>query len=162
MRRQVAVHAIGDRAVEEVLELFAELAANSSSESMEGSGSGSGSGTSGGSIGNGSGSTSARPAGRAPHRIEHVQHISGPATAQRLAAAGVAVTPNPLHLLADAGILEARLGRERAGAGRSYALRTLLEANVTAALASDWPVVPLEPLSGGCWGGVVAIGRDGG
>lgn len=149
------MHAIGDRAVDEVLELFADLAANRSRESIEGSGSGTGS--SGGS--SSSGSTSARPAGRVPHRIEHVQHISGPATARRLAAAGVAVTPNPLHLLADAGILEARLGRERAGAGRSYALRTLLEANVTAALASDWPVVPLEPLSGGCGGwGLASVG----
>lgn len=129
---QVAVHAIGDRAVDDVLALFAELAANSSSGSSRGSGSGGG------------------PAARkAPHRIEHAQHILGPAAAARLAAAGVAVTPNPLHLLADAGILEPRLGRERAGAGRTYALRTLLRANVTAALASDWPVVPLDPLTGG-------------
>ena len=153
------MHAIGDRAVDEVLHLFAELAANTSSSSSVGGGSSSSSGRDGGSSSGGSSGSSsdergssqipARPGGKPPHRIEHVQHISGPGTAQQLAAAGVAVTPNPLHLLADAGILEARLGRERAGAGRSYALRTLLDAGVMAALASDWPVVPLEPLSGG-------------
>ena len=129
--------------MDEVLALFSELAANRSSSSSSSSSNGGGSGKSG--SGSGSG-----PAARvSPHRIEHAQHISGPAAAARLAAAGVAVTPNPLHLLADAGILEARLGRERAGAGRTYALGTLLRASVTAALASDWPVVPLEPLAGG-------------
>ena len=150
----MAVHAIGDRAADEVLQLFAELAANISSSG--GGSSGSSSKGSGGTASGSSGKDNAGSSGSPPHRIEHVQHIPGPAAARRLAAAGVAVTPNPLHLLADAGILEARLGRERAGAGRSYALRTLLDAGVTAALASDWPVVPLEPLAGwrAGWGGV--------
>ena len=134
---QVAVHAIGDRAVDEVLQVYADLAANSSSSCS----------------GGGSSREQQQWQGqqgwrRAPHRIEHAQHISGPAAAERMAAAGVAATPNPLHLPADAGVLEARLGAERAGAGRTYAFRTLLEAGVTAAFASDWPVVPLEPLAG--------------
>jgi predicted amidohydrolase YtcJ len=130
---QVAVHAIGDRAVDEVLQVYADLAANSSS--------------SGSSAERGQ-QQQGQQGRRAPHRVEHAQHISGPAAASRMAAAGVAATPNPLHLLADVGVLQARLGAERAGAGRAYAFRTLLGAGVTAAFASDWPVVPLEPLAG--------------
>lgn len=122
---QVAVHAIGDAAVDEVAALYAELAANHSS-------------------------SQAAAAGQQQqrHRVEHAQHLSSPAAAARLAAAGAVVTPNPLHLPADAGVLEARLGRQRAGPGRSYAFRTLAAAGVTAAFGSDWPVVPLEPLAG--------------
>jgi predicted amidohydrolase YtcJ len=119
---QVAVHAIGDRAVDDVLSIYAELAANRSS-------------------GGGGGDGRERQ-----HRIEHAQHISGPGVARRMAAARVAATPNPLHLLADRLLLEARLGLERAGAGRTYAFRTLLEAGVLAAFGSDWPVVPLDAL----------------
>ena len=85
---------------------------------------------------------------RRPHRIEHAQHIAGACTAAALAAAGVAVTPNPQHLLADLPVLVPRLGAERAGAGRTYAFRTLLQAGVTSAFGSDWPVVGLGPLAG--------------
>jgi predicted amidohydrolase YtcJ len=145
---QVAVHAIGDRAVDKVLQMYADLAANSSS-------SGSSAEQQQQQQQQQQGQQQQQQQGqqrrRAPHRIEHVQHISGPAAAARMAAAGVAVTPNPLHLLADVGVLQARLGAERAGAGRAYAFRTLVEAGVTAAFASDWPVVPLEPLAGASW-----------
>lgn len=72
------------------------------------------------------------------HRIEHVQHIAGPSTAQRMAEVGVVATPNPLHLLADAAILEARLGRERAGAGRSYAFSTLMQVTAGVMEGLSW------------------------
>jgi hypothetical protein len=42
----------------------------------------------------------------------------------------------------------ARLGRERAAAGRAFAYRTMLEAGAPLAFGSDWPVVDLEPLAG--------------
>ena len=116
---QVAVHAIGDRAVDEVLGVYAALRANHSG---------------------GGGGAPRR------HRIEHAQHLSAPHVAAGLAAAGVVVTPNPLHLLADEPVLEARLGPARSGAGRTYAFRTLLAAGVTMACGSDWPVVPLDAL----------------
>lgn len=127
---QVAVHAIGDRAVDEVLDIYAELAHRKNSSS--------------GGVGGGSVPVRRR------HRIEHAQHLSSPEVAQRLAAAGVVVTPNPLHLLADMAVLQPRLGRERAGAGRTYALRTLVEAGATTACGSDWPVVPLDALGEAC------------
>jgi len=109
---QVAVHAIGDRAVDDVLDIYASLPSAGASGSSE--------------------AVAAAPAGPPRskprrHRIEHAQHIAGPSTAQRMAAAGVLTTPNPLHLLADAAILESRLGAARAGPGRSYPLKTLLK-----------------------------------
>lgn len=136
---QVAVHAIGDRAVDEVLAIFAQLAANSSTHS-------SGSGDGGSAEGRIRDANAKRR--RPPHRIEHAQHISGPDAAAALAAAGVAVTPNPQHLLADRALLVQRLGAERAGPARTYAFRTLLQAGVVSAFGSDWPVVPLDPLAG--------------
>lgn len=54
-------------------------------------------------------------------RVEHVQHISGPRAAQRLAEAGATAVINPLHLLSDRPMLQGRLGRARAGPGRAYA-----------------------------------------
>lgn len=134
---QVGVHAIGDQAVDEVAAIYAELAAGRANSSPAAAGTQPG-----------------RQRRRPPHRVEHAQHISGRAAAGRLAAAGVAVTPNPLHLPADAGILLERLGPERAGAAHSYAIRTLLEAGMTCAFASDWPVVPLDPAG-------EAAGREG-
>lgn len=134
---QVAVHAIGDRAVDDVLGLYADLA-----HSRRGSGGGGGDAAAAGS----NGDAAAVPPRHPTHRIEHAQHLSGPAAARRMAEAGVAVTPNPLHLLADRSILEARLGAARAGAGHTYAFGTLRQAGVTAAFGSDWPVVELDAL----------------
>lgn len=91
---QVAVHAIGDRAVDEVVDVFACVReANAHLHAP------------------GNATATPRPA----HRIEHAQHISGPRTAARMAAAGVTATPNPMHLPADAPLLVSRLGAERAG-----------------------------------------------
>ncbi|KAL4431236.1 hypothetical protein ABPG75_006492 [Micractinium tetrahymenae] len=158
---QVAVHAIGDRAVDEVLSIYAELAANrsvhsSGSSSAHGNGSGGDGGSGSSSRGSSSSGGGATEPGRRrpPHRIEHAQHISGPATAAAMATAGVAATPNPQHLLADRAVLLPRLGAERAGAGRTYAFRTLLQAGVVSAFGSDWPVVPLDPLAGALYAAV--------
>lgn len=113
---QIAVHAIGDRAVDEVLAAYAAL-----------------------------GSKEGRKKAR-KHRIEHAQHTRGLATAQEMARLGVVTTPNPLHLLSDADILEPRLGADRAA--KAYAFKTICSgaAAASCAFASDWPVVPLDPL----------------
>lgn len=96
---QVAVHAIGDRAVDDVTQVL-HSAAQANSE---------------------------RRAERR-HRIEHVQHLSGPAAAAALAESGALAVVNPLHLLDDRDILLQRLGAERAGPGRALAYRTLQQA----------------------------------
>lgn len=107
---QVALHAIGDRGVDEALDALG-----------------------------------AAPAGSQQHRVEHAQHLSGPAAAARMAALGLAAVPNPQHLLADRSALARKLGAARAGAGRAYAYGTLAAAGVPLAFGSDWPVVPVDP-----------------
>jgi predicted amidohydrolase YtcJ len=111
---QVAVHAIGDRAVDEAIDAFEAASANSSSSRLQ-------------------------------HRIEHVQHISSPAAAARMAAAGLSGVPNPQHLLSDWPLLLPKLGVHRSGPGRAFAFKTLSEAGVVLGSASDWPVVEVDP-----------------
>jgi predicted amidohydrolase YtcJ len=113
---QVAVHAIGERAVDEVLQVF-EAADKSGSSSS----------------------------GRVQHRIEHMQHLSSPAAAAKAAALGVAGVPNPQHLLTDAAMLMPKLGAARSGPGRAFAYKTLVDAGVALGFGSDWPVVEVEP-----------------
>jgi len=151
---QIAVHAIGDRAVDEVVEAFAGL------EKLE--------------IGikgiNGA-NNNFKTIRDLRHRIEHAQHTKNSAAiGAKMANLGIVITPNPLHLLADQNILESRLGKERVDHG-AFAFKTLcsprsssLGAKTTlkkkkgeevvgsdrdnglvCAFASDWPVVPLNP-----------------
>ncbi|KAF8057238.1 LAF3 [Scenedesmus sp. PABB004] len=128
---QAAVHAIGDAAVDEVLDAFQALR-----EDCGG----------GGEAGGGGGEPGSGGCGRGvAHRIEHVQHISGPGAAARLGALGLVGVPNPQHLLSDAALLLPLLGAERAGAGRSHAYGTLARGGARVAFASDWPVVPIDP-----------------
>ena len=84
---------------------------------------------------------------RRPFRIEHAQHLSSPEAAATLAHDDIIVVPNPLHLLDDALSAGAKLGPERAASpGRAFPMRTLASAGVQIAIASDWPVVGLDPL----------------
>ena len=77
-----------------------------------------------------------------PHRIEHAQVVD-PSDLPRLAATGVAVSVQPVHLVEDQGWVEARLGASRAL--RGYPWRSLLRAGATLAFGSDWPTAPLDP-----------------
>lgn len=124
---QVAVHAIGDKAVDAVLDAYDALLAKRKRAAL---------------------SKDEHKLGRGidgrRHRIEHAQHLSGPDVPHRLAALGVVVTPNPLHRPSDAAILKPRLGAERCR--WAYPFKSLLASGVRCAFATDWPVVPLEPL----------------
>lgn len=122
---QVAVHAIGDRAVDDVLGVFESVL---------------------GSAGDGSSNTAAQQAEH-QHRIEHVQHISSAATAAKMASLGLSGVPNPQHLLTDRYMLVSKLGVERAGPERAFAYKTLSDAGVSLGFGSDWPVVEVEPWS---------------
>lgn len=121
------MHAIGDRAVDDVLDVLASLPSVKSPASSSGL------------------DSMLNPL---RHRIEHVQHISGADAAARLAGSGVYAVPNPLHLLSDCHMLLQRLGEERAGAGKAFAYQTMLQSGTSMAFGSDWPVVDLEPLLG--------------
>ncbi len=80
------------------------------------------------------------------HRIEHAQHISSLHTIKRLAKAGIAgLTPNPQHWVYDRDTIPVRLHHD--DATLSFPLAEFQKARVTMALASDTPVVPLDPLA---------------
>jgi predicted amidohydrolase YtcJ len=78
-------------------------------------------------------------------RIEHAQHLRLPDVA-RFAKARVIASMQPYHAADDGRWAEKRIGSERAKG--TYAFRSLLEAGVTLAFGSDWPVAPLDPLPG--------------
>eukprot|EP00879_Flechtneria_rotunda_P010028 GHRR01010484.1.p1 GENE.GHRR01010484.1~~GHRR01010484.1.p1 ORF type:complete len:723 (+),score=236.85 GHRR01010484.1:581-2749(+) len=113
---QVAIHAIGDRALDEVLDIFNR-------------------------VGN---CKPGKPC--INHRIEHVQHISNASAAARLASLGLIAVPNPQHLLTDKFMLLTKLGASRAGAGKAFAFKTLQDSKVVMGFSSDWPVVEVLPM----------------
>jgi predicted amidohydrolase YtcJ len=78
-------------------------------------------------------------------RVEHVQVIDL-ADIPRMAALGLVASMQPTHATSDMPWAEARIGSERlAGA---YAWRRMLEAGVTLAFGSDFPVEQPSPLLG--------------
>ena len=79
-----AIHAIGDRAVRELLDVFTEVTGEQPSRSKP----------------------------RIPHRVEHVQH-SHPDDLKRLGPLGLAASVQPLHLTDDMQMIEKACG-ERA------------------------------------------------
>ncbi len=80
------IHAIGDRALRELLDVYTEILGGDVDE------------------------RDARP----KHRIEHVQH-SHPDDLDRLASLGLVASVQPLHLTEDMDMVEKALGDERAG-----------------------------------------------
>jgi predicted amidohydrolase YtcJ len=78
-------------------------------------------------------------------RIEHAQHLS-PGAWTRMARQKVIASVQPYHAADDGRWAVKRIGEERLN--RTYAFRTLLEAEVTTCFGSDWPVAPLDPMTG--------------
>jgi len=115
---QIAIHAIGDRAIHEVLTVYEEILSR-----------------------NGPG-----PArGGRRWRIEHVQHLR-PSDYEAFARLGVIASMQPYHAIDDGRWAEKRIGHERAKS--SYAWRSLLDHDAKLAFGTDWPVAPLNPLLG--------------
>jgi predicted amidohydrolase YtcJ len=112
------VHAIGDRANREVLNIYAAAAQQVAADKL--------------------GETGLR------NSIEHVQLIH-PDDACRLAELGVIASMQPLHATSDMVIAEQHWGKRSAG---GYALRTQQDCGAVLALGSDCPVETLEPLAG--------------
>ncbi len=94
----------------------------------------------------------AGPARRGVHRIEHLETIPD-ALVRRVAAEGVAVSMQPLHMqwrAADGSDAWAqRLGPERTR--RAFRTQDLLAAGAPMALGSDWPVASFDPRLGMAW-----------
>lgn len=109
---QIAIHAIGDRATDEVAALYQSLPARKASN-------------------NNTTDASIKVAVR-KHRIEHVQHLSGPQALEALREADAVAVTNPLHLLSDLDIIEARLGKGRATPDLAFPTKALLQVCITA------------------------------
>lgn len=113
-----AIHAIGDRAVHDVLDVYETVRQEESGRGV-------------------------LPSQRR-HRIEHVQIIH-PNDAHRLGALGVIASMQPIHATSDYEMSDQYWGQR---ARWSYNWRLQSEAGAVLAFGSDAPVEPFDPLKG--------------
>ena len=78
-------------------------------------------------------------------RIEHAQHLT-PEAILRFKPLGVVASMQPYHAIDDGRWAEKRIGAERIKG--MYAFRSLIDAGAHLTFGSDWPVAPLDPLTG--------------
>jgi predicted amidohydrolase YtcJ len=114
----VMVHAVGDRANREMVNLFERLASRRAAAGSQ-------------------------PPALA-HRIEHVQMIR-PGDAARLAGLGVALCVTPPNMVLDMNLIDAAVGERGAW---TYAFRRLMDTGAPVMFSSDCPVCDPDPLRG--------------
>lgn len=78
-------------------------------------------------------------------RIEHAQTLS-PAAIPRFAKQKVIASVQPYHAIDDGRWAVKRIGPERLS--RTYAFESLLASGAHVCMGSDWPVAPLDPITG--------------
>ncbi len=110
----VAAHAIGDRANDDMLDIFADVARTNGPKDRR-------------------------------FRIEHAQHLR-PSSIGRFAKQGVVASVQPFHAIDDGRWAVKRIGEKRLTG--TYAFRSLIDSGAHVAFGSDWPVAPLDPLTG--------------
>lgn len=115
----VTVHATGDHANHEVLDVYEALRRDEQERSLA-------------------------PASRLRHRIEHVQ-ILHPDDLARLAQLDVIASMQPIHATSDMEMAGRHWGER---ARTSYAWRSLHDTGALLVFGSDAPVEPIEPLLG--------------
>jgi predicted amidohydrolase YtcJ len=113
-----AIHAIGDKAVHDVLDVYEAVRKEEAARGI------------------------ARSARR--HRIEHVQLIH-PGDARRLGELDIIASMQPIHATSDWEMAERYWGSR---AQWSYNWRLQIDAGAVLAFGSDAPVEPLDPLKG--------------
>jgi len=79
------------------------------------------------------------------HRIEHSQFVRD-SDLSRYIDLGVIASMQPTHCTSDLLVVENRIGKERARQG--YRWNSFLQAKVTLAFGTDWPIEPLDPRRG--------------
>lgn len=114
----VMVHAVGDRANRELINIFETL------ESQR--------------------TTSGRPSPAIAHRIEHVQMIR-PEDADRLRNLNLALCVTPANLVLDINLIDSALGENGKW---TYAFRQLMDTGAPVMFSSDCPVCDPDPLLG--------------
>ncbi|MBO9499565.1 MAG: amidohydrolase [Novosphingobium sp.] len=78
-------------------------------------------------------------------RIEHAQHLD-PADIPRFARQGVLASVQPYHAIDDGRWAVKRIGPDRLHG--TYAFHSLIASGARVNFGSDWPVAPLDPLTG--------------
>nr|WP_294813301.1 amidohydrolase [uncultured Sphingomonas sp.] len=78
-------------------------------------------------------------------RIEHAQHLS-PANIPRFAAQNVLASVQPYHAIDDGRWAVKRIGEKRLRG--TYAFRSLIDSGAHVSFGSDFPVAPIDPLTG--------------
>jgi predicted amidohydrolase YtcJ len=78
-------------------------------------------------------------------RIEHAQTLS-PTALPRFARQKVIASVQPYHAIDDGRWAVKRIGPERLT--RTYAFETLIASGAHVCMGSDWPVAPLDPITG--------------
>ncbi len=78
-------------------------------------------------------------------RVEHAQHLL-PADIPRFGRSHILASMQPYHAVDDGRWAEAKIGPVRAKT--TYAFHSLIKEGAYLVFGSDWPVAPLDPLSG--------------
>lgn len=118
MGLSVMVHAVGDRANRELIDLFGALEENRAQTGRQ------------------------RPL--VPHRIEHVQMIR-PEDVKRINDMHLALCVTPANMILDINLIDAAVGEKGA---YTYALRSLMDTGAPVMFSSDCPVCDPDPLAG--------------
>ncbi len=114
----VTVHAIGDRATRELVDVYERISKSQTND------------------------RGGNPA--VPHRIEHVQNIR-PEDLARMSALNVVASVQPIHLADDITLIDQTVGTRGRFA---YPLRDFIEAGVVMVFGSDAPVADHNPYLG--------------
>ena len=114
----LAIHAIGDRAAHDVLDILELVRKQESSRGV--------------------------PPQQLRHRIEHLQ-ICTPADRERLAPLNVVASMNPVHVLSDRDVVDHILG-ERGQITHAY--RDVWDTGAVVVFSSDAPFAPIDPWQG--------------
>ena len=114
----VMVHAVGDRANRELVDIFEALESRRTR------------------------SSGPRPA--IPHRIEHVQMIR-PEDVDRLRALHLALCVTPANMVLDINLIDSAVGEKGQW---TYAFRRLMDSGIPVMFSSDCPVCDPDPLVG--------------
>jgi predicted amidohydrolase YtcJ len=115
----IAIHAIGDRAVQVALNSIERAQQRLSDANQQ------------------------RALARLRYRVEHAQLVA-PEDLERMRRLRVVASVQPFHAVADRDMAERYWGRR---ARRAYAYRTMQEMGIPLALGSDAPVETFDPLS---------------
>ena len=114
----VMVHAVGDRANRELIDIFEALEASRTSTNS--------------------------PPPPVPHRIEHAQMIR-PEDAERLRRLHLALCVTPCNMVLDMNLIDAAVGDKGRW---TYAFRRLMDSGAPVMFSSDCPVCDPAPLAG--------------